>query len=799
MPEKFAKLAIILLSSVLGFLQNLPAQASAPKSGAWQAHWITCPGKPLHEFGLFHFRRTFHLDSAPEHFRIHVSADNGYELYVNGQRVLAGPARGDLDHWRYETLDIAKYLREGKNALAAVVYNYGDLAPMAQMSNETAFLVQGEESEAAVVNTDDKWRVTPDNALQLIPWDYENNPAYYVAGPGEHWDGSKYPWSWEQTDFDDSYWQPPIVLDAATFRGARDSHSRWMLVTPTLPLQEDREDRLARVVRAEGVVAPAGFLEGKSNVVIPAGTSATILLDESHLTCAYPELVVSRGRGSEVKLTYAEALLAGEDPLWKNGKKGNRNETAGKRILGLEDVFLPDGGWHHLFRPLWWRTYRFLQIAVTTKTEPLTLEDIRGRFTAYPFVAKASFQSDDPELERIWDVGWRTARLCAHTTYMDTPYYEQLQYVGDTRIQALISLYMTNDDRLAKNAIDLIAESQTPEGITQSRYPSRLPQLIPGFSLMWIGMMHDLWWFHGDNDFLKRYLPGVRNVLSWWEARLTPSGLTGPPEWWHFVDWTKQFVDGVPPQEADGQSAIESFQLAIALREAADLEENFGLPANAHRDRQLSERLVKEVYRTCWDATRGLVADTPTKHSFSQHANSLAILAGAIPAAQQAEVMKKVLSDASLTQASYYFKYYVFRAVKRAGLGDDYLDQLGPWRKMLSLGLTTWAEEPESDEHQTRSDSHAWSAHPNFDLLATVAGVEPAAPSFSEVMIHPHLGSLKEVTATVPSPQGNIAVKYLHDGNALKADVMLPAGLSGWLVWEGKRVVLHPGHQHLVF
>src|SRR6266851_3707029 len=34
----------------------------------------------------------------------------------------------------------------------------------------------------------------------------------------------------------------------------------------------------------------------------------------------------------------------------------------------------------------------------------------------------------------------------------------------------------------------------------------------------------------------------------------------------------------------------------------------------------------------------------------------------------------------------------------------------GPWREMVSLGLTTWAEQPEP----TCSDSHAWSAHPNY-------------------------------------------------------------------------------------
>ena len=123
----------------------------------------------------------------------------------------------------------------------------------------------------------------------------------------------------------------------------------------------------------------------------------------------------------------------------------------------------------------------------------MTIDDLRGVFTGYPFVRKARFDAGRPELEKILDVGWRTARLCAHETYMDCPYYEQLQYVGDTRIQAMVSLYMSGDARLMRNAINQINSSRTPEGATFSRAPSSLPQYIPPFSLWWIGMVHDYW------------------------------------------------------------------------------------------------------------------------------------------------------------------------------------------------------------------------------------------------------------------------------------------------------------------
>ncbi len=757
----------------------------------WKAQWIACPDSPRREFGVFHFRKAFSLDSLPERFVIHASADNRYELFVNGERVAAGPARGDLDHWRFETLDVARHLRNGRNVLAAVVWNFAELAPIAQMSNETGFILQGDGLQEASVNTDASWKCLENRGIERIPLDRKKVPFYSVVGPGERVDASRYPWGWEAPEFDDSSWRPAVVLTVGGPRGIEDSPSRWMLVERTIPPMEEKLERLARVVRAQGAELSAEFLLGRAPVTVPAATRATILLDQSYLTTAYPELATQGGRGSEITLTYAEGL-------WKGREKGNRNETEGKEMRGYEDRFLPDGG-RRVFRPLWWRTYRYLQIDVETRSEPLVIEDVRGIFSAYPFTVRARFESDDPDLQKIWEVGWRTARLCAHETYMDCPYYEQLQYAGDTRIQALVSLYTTGDDRLVKNAIESLDESRTPDGLTQSRYPSFLPQYIPPFSLLWIGMIHDLWWYGGDAEFVRKYLPGARGVLGWFESRLRPSGLPaqagllGRLEWWDFVDWTKDFKSGDPPQEADGQSSILSLQFAAALREAADLESGLGSAERAQHFRALAGEIVAAVRRTCWDATRQLIADTPSRRHFSQHANILAILEGAVDREDQRRVMDAVLTDSSLTPCSYYFRFYLFRALKKAGLGEKYVEQLEPWRKMLALGLTTWAETPEP----TRSDCHAWSAHPNFDLLATVAGIEPATSNFRSVVIEPHLGPLKHLHATLPHPRGEITVTYDREGDHLKGEIILPEKLAGTFRWKGRSMALHGGRQRV--
>src|SRR5690606_10067673 len=140
-----------------------------------------------------------------------------------------------------------------------------------------------------------------------------------------------------------------------------------------------------------------------ASFVIPAHTTATLLLDHGHLTNAYPQLTVSGGRGASVTLRYAESLF---DSMHR---KGHRDAHTGRELLGVADRFLPDGGAHRRFAPIDFRTYRYLQLEIETDAAPLTIEDLHGVFTGYPFAERARFRSDDPALGKIWEVAWRTA------------------------------------------------------------------------------------------------------------------------------------------------------------------------------------------------------------------------------------------------------------------------------------------------------------------------------------------------------------------------------------------------------
>ncbi|MDE3200716.1 MAG: alpha-L-rhamnosidase, partial [Acidobacteriota bacterium] len=212
-----------------------------------------------------------------------------------------------------------------------------------------------------------------------------------------------------------------------------------------------------------------------------------------------------------------------------------------------------------------------------------------------------------------------------------------------------------------------------------------------------------------------------------------------------------------------------------------------------------AEHVRQGIYAGCWNASRGLLADNPDKQVYSQQANVLAVLYDVIPKAEQKAVMKKIFSiepgetPDGVMSASYYFRFYFARALEHAGMGDEYLESLKPWRELLKMHFSTWPEQP----GDTRSDSHAWSAHPIYDLLTIVAGIEPSSPGFVTVRIAPHLGSLPSLKASFPHPQGMIDVSYKRKGAGLDATVVLPGSLTGTFVWNGKTETLKPGENHL--
>lgn len=691
----------------------------------WLAKWIGYRYDPREDLGVFEFRRVFESRTGGP-VSIRVSADQRYKLYLNGKLVGFGPQRGDLEHWFYETYDLDTVV--GENELVAVVWNFGYWAPMAQVSARTAFVC--EDLDSGRLSTPGEWEVR-----RFAGWEFammhNGIGEYYIdVGPGEVRDFRAEP----------QEWQRPNVIAGAERRGATGGGTPWMLIPRTIPAMRYEDSGIEPIDRTIDWRADA-----------PPGT---FLLDFGQLLCAYPVLEASSPEGSHVRLTFAEALWQG------HSHKGNRNDLKDKVFHGYQDrVFLTED--RNEFEPLWWRTFRFVLVeAVDAEGKPLesftsSSFKLRAIETGYPIREESSFEADDPSVRPIWDVSVRTVERCAGETYFDCPYYEQLQYVGDTRVQALIGYYLGRDRALQRNAVETLGWSVMENGLTWSRYPSRQAQVIPPFSLWWVMMLWDQMLY----DTHRSYEHGIAaqlmgNVIEGFNHNAAEDGF------WNFCDWVPSWKWGQP--NAGALATMHQILASMARFAKMDrmsrgaislIDELMGDSDPLHES--LARYGARRV--ESYDRVNGLVRhDADFDWEATEHAEALfrvyQMMAGQTPEPWP----DQALEQANAAQCTYYFSYYKHLAMCGAENPPDYMSLLQPWREQIENGLTTFAENPEP----TRSDCHAWSAHPILGFFQIVAGVTSTAPSWTRARIRPNPGSLRRFVAKIAHPIDEFTVAY---------------------------------------
>ncbi len=774
-----------LLSLAVAILLASPALAAPSDSEGWISHPAALTGS---EPVVLHFRREIRLDQRPAVLPVTVTADNRFILFVNGRRVANGPSTGTLARWRTSTVDLAPYLQPGPNVVAAAVWDFvrkqpeapaggplpaasalpPQVAPIAWQSAGLGFRLIG----GPLSTTAPGWRVKIDaghmagNGRAQVP-----RKRYYVASAPEIIDAAKADWDWTGPS-ENGGWENAVPSPQASGRS---------LVADLLPPQRYAPAAPGSVVRSD--LAGAQDFPARA-VTVPANTRAKILLRRDAMISAYPELDVSGGSGATIKLTYTEALYDAE------GNRGDRNLIGDRLALGMFDTFIADGS-RRTFAPLWWRTWRYAELDIQTGAAPLRLEAFRIFETGYPFEKVARFNSSDPELNRIWDIGWRTAQIDAHETYMDSSYWEQLQYQGDTRLQMLISYTVSGDPRLAVQAIDAFAESDVHGGLQQGAYPSRSDNVIATFALAWVGMLKDWYLEQPDRNVIVRHLPRMRKVLNWFEPTRMPNGLLGKNPHWNFIDWVRSKNDRefFPSFGKDGGSCLMTVLWLGALRDGAILETAYGDQQIAAQNIAQANAARDAIRKLCWNKERGLFADNADFTLYSQHMNALAVLYDVATREEASAILERITvpgrgidAPEGMFTTTYYFAWYLIRAFEHAGLAERYPSLLKTWRDLLTQNYTSW---PES-RGETRSDTHAWSAHPTADLLGIVAGIRPGAPGYARLRVAPHLSDLTSLDATAATPQGAVSVRYRVNGSSLTAEIERPAALPGEFVWKGK-------------
>ena len=784
-------------------MQKILSREPAPTSNVfdwsshdWNCNWIEDPAWDGATSHACAFRRVFALDAAAK-IRFHISADQRYTLFIDGERVGFGPERGDDFNWFYQTHELA--LQAGEHRLVAVVWWTSArqaLSHIGHVGHRPALMVRGEgPMEEAISTGRAPWDVIKLDGVSFRP---PAANAFCGVGGRTRIDAARMPCGYEAGADGAGAWQPARKVGAAFLR----EHSTNAFVPErqlrhgTLPPMFEKTIP-AGTVRHAQFLDPAAdpdaipfdpaqddeaalsafqrMLDGGGAAAVSPGTTLRVLVDAGNYVCAWPLLRVAGGAGAVVRIDWAESLY---DDARRSGK-GDRSAIAGKFFTGLGDSLVCDGA-PFAFEPFWWEAGRYIRLIVKTAEAPLEIASLALRETHYPHRFASRFACNDRRWGDVFKIAKRALEMCSHETYFDCPYYEQLMYVGDTRLEALVTYATTRDDRLPRKAVYLFDESRDQTGLTRSRTPSIEPQVIPPFSLWWIFMVHDHAFWRDDLAFVRDRMPGVRAVIEAFRRNIhEDDGLLHGVQGWNFTDWVPTWQPGgVPPDGHRGANATINLQFVWALRTAAELEGLFGERELAARDRRLARDIAAAAKRHFWVPSRGLFAENKAHDCFSEHAQCMAVLGGSVP--KGADIAAALLGAQDLERTTIYFSHYLFETLRVLGRTDAIYDRLGLWFEHAGRGLKTTIESPEP----TRSDCHAWGAHPMFHVYATFAGIRPAASGFRKVLITPQPGPLQELDVAMVHPAGGfVTLQAKRDRRgALHGTASVPDGIEATLV-----------------
>ncbi|KAI8710734.1 Bac-rhamnosid6H domain-containing protein [Fusarium sp. LHS14.1] len=372
--------------------------------------------------------------------------------------------------------------------------------------------------------------------------------------------------------------------------------------------------------------------------------------------------------------------------------------------------------------------------------------------THYPLDVTGEVDIPGLAYEQLWSTSVCTLTNCMHDCYEICPFYEQLQYAMDVRSLCLFTYYVSRDDRIARQAIlQLHSSYRAHLGLLASRSPASQLQIIPHFSLFWILTLVDHFEYFRDISFTRKLIPVCDGILEYFAGRVDPelSLVSSETLFWDFTFTSSLYA--------------HTMQRLLPVVKAIGRQ---GLAGEFEVRADTIARAVKQHCRLGEVFTDGLASSADVTRDFSQHNQIWAVLCGAatgdysrklprqyLPMAQSKPSVKEDLQGpvpaTEFTKPSQAISFYLLRALSaaRSTLYDDvFHDMWQPWLDQLSLNLTTWCE----NEVTLRSDCHAWSCVPLYELMAEVAGIRLAEPGWSSVSFRPRTGLFPLFKAVVP-------------------------------------------------
>lgn len=773
----------------------------------WEkASWIALPEcKKENINGTFaYYRNVFMLPERGKCLAC-VSANSRYRLWVNETPVLSGPCRGDKWYTYYDTVDLTPYLRLGKNVMAIQVLFF-DEGSVADGADERAALysvvshfpehllavdavVANDKGEVMADLTTGvaRWKARLDSSFSLVKGNIKNE---FMGAMSEHIDCNQTDLDWKGLDFDEKGWEEARVKLPAShekFRQAVGLMDKLHLYPRPIPLLQEKEETALQEVGSQW------FSEGKCFVM--PHERVQVLLTTEALCNGYLRFGFSGGKNSRVAIHCFEKFYSEKEHI-------KRDDYIHGEIYGdpQTDSLILDGR-EFVYEPFWYRTLRFLRLDVETAEEALEIRIPVIRETGYPLGAVNQVSSSAAWVKDLWDICLRTLENCMTDGYMDCPFWEQMQYPMDTRLQALFTYATGGDIGLVKKAMWEFHCSKHPSGLIQGKAPSSFPQIISTFSLHYIFMIKEYIDHTNDTEEIRKYLGDVDDILTYYDShRESTYGLVGQIGHWPFVDWQKAWSShgGIPNALDHGPSTIINLMYAYALEQAACICEAVGRKGTAEEYRCRKSDIMEKIQKFCYNEERCLYREGPEFEEYSQHAQSWAVLCGMCGKEEASRVMRAAFEEdvtpgnEKIIPCSFSTSYELFRACEAAGEYGLTYQSMSRWIGLLEEHCTTCPEIPDYD---SRSECHAWSSLPMYEMICAMAGVHiqrdktvRISPNFKEIEVLPDL------SGRVKLRQGMLEFSYQRRGTKIQYQVTLPENTCGVATAGQDRVIpLHEG------
>lgn len=423
--------------------------------------------------------------------------------------------------------------------------------------------------------------------------------------------------------------------------------------------------------------------------------------------------------------------------------------------------------------PLTYKSLRFhsigcLRLQITNRDKiPVTVEPLLYA-THYPITQDGALTTSDDALNRVYEVCKWTLKICRQTIHLDSPrHQEPLACTGDYYIESLMTAFTYGDMRLAK--FDLI---RTADWLLANNGV----MFHTSYSLLWVMMLHDVYMLTADETLLQACYPALNRLLARFEEYTGSNGLLEKCPNYMFVDWnTVMDYNMHHPPKFLGQACL-CMQYHGALQTAAQLYLWLNNEIAAAACHTKAAQLRTAINRQLYDPTRGLYIDglptpdetppgdtlpknKPLRH-FSKYSNILAVLYGVCEEKEARRILSSVLQDNTLPDLQPYYMHFVFEALYKADLLNEYfLPLLERWKPLVSYcskGLQEGWFAPDGKGDYQFDFSHAWGGTPAYQLPARLLGFEMLEPGFRKIRLSPELYGLEWADISVPTPFGYI-------------------------------------------